>query len=633
VKLNVERKPASLVVLDITADDDEFAEAMVRAVRKVSRDVQVPGFRKGKAPRSMVERLYGRDVFLREAADDVMERLYRDALKQEDITPIGEPSVEINQLEPVNFVVTIPVYPAIELGDYAGVRVDPVDAAVSDDDVEELIQRLHKAQSPWVEVADARRAVEGDQVTIDYEVLDGDQPFQDPVTDAVFVLGETNLLTQLREKIEEMNVGDTETFELVFDEDDETADAAIRGKALSYKVTLKALSERQMVELDDEFASKVTGAESMDALREELRQDIHQGKTTDARTGVVNEIIERMLESAVIDPPQTMIEEETEHQLQRFKETLGRSNTPYEGYLRAQDTTEDEIKDDLRPEAERRLRSSLFLAEVGKSEGIEVSEEELEAEIARLTALIAPPAQAGIAGAESELEDLEADGGDLDELVEAEAELDELPVTPDVAGAELSRMQQFYRSDYFRNMLRNEVYQRKLTDRLIEIATEGNGAVLNGWVAPEPVDPPDTTAEIAYSAGDSATPETPVMETAGATDEVDPTEANVAEATADKGTSSKLPSEGEGTDWMAGDGTNDIPDGFTIKGNASSRIYHPEASPSYDNTIAELYFANPDAAERAGYRLPKSMPQTGTDASEEASDLAEAAADAVDDGK
>lgn len=593
MKLNVERKPASLVVLDITADDDEFAEAMTKAVRKVSRDIQLPGFRKGKAPRSMIERSYGRDVFLREAADEVMERLYRDALKQEDVTPVGEPSVEIVELEPVNFVVTVPVYPTIEVGDYTSIRVDPVDAAVDDSEVDEVLDRLRKARSPWVDLREERKPTEGDQVTVDYEVMDGDTPFQDPVVDAVFVLGETNLLIQLREKIEEMNVGDSDTFELVFDEDDETADPSIRGKSLTYSVTLKSVKERDLLPLDDEFAKTVAEAESLEDLRNQVREDIHQGKTTDGRTGVVNRIINDMAEQATIDPPEAMIDEETEHQLNHFKENLARSNTPYEGYLRLQNKTEDDLKADLRPEAARRLRNSLLLQELAKRENIEVSDEEIESEIAALNVLPA--------GAEG-----------------------------DEAQAQLARMQQFYQSDYFRNMLRNELFERKLTDRLIEIATEGRGAVLNAWEAPSPV----ATSPAAVDAGATAAPDddasvtdVPVAEVdtststeapasmaaegTGATSGEGDRDADTSEARNVKGGSSKLPAEGEGVDWVPGTGTNDIPDGFPIKGNASSHIYHPPESSSYDNTVAEIYFATPEAAERAGYRPPKSLEKAG----------------------
>ena len=124
MKLTTERKPGSLIELNITAEDQEFEEALNKAISKQSRKLQIPGFRKGKAPRHMVERYYGRDAFLRDAADEVMDRLYREALEQEDIRPVGEPSVEIVELEPVNFIVQVPVYPTVELGDYASVRAE-----------------------------------------------------------------------------------------------------------------------------------------------------------------------------------------------------------------------------------------------------------------------------------------------------------------------------------------------------------------------------------------------------------------------------------------------------------------------------------------------------------------------------
>src|SRR5699024_1412498 len=160
----------------------------------------------------MVERYYGREAFLRDAADEVMDRLYREAIEKEEISPVGEPSVEIVDLEPVNFIVTVPYYPDIELGDYASVRADPVDAAVTDDDVQDVVDRLQRQGAAWVEVTD-RKPQDGDQVTIDYTVKDGDEEFQEPVEDAVWVLGETNLLPQLHDKLADMSVGETESFD------------------------------------------------------------------------------------------------------------------------------------------------------------------------------------------------------------------------------------------------------------------------------------------------------------------------------------------------------------------------------------------------------------------------------------
>lgn len=568
VKLNVERKPASLVVLDITADDDEFAEAMTKAYRKVAKDIQMPGFRKGKAPRNVIERFYGRDVFLREAADEVMDKLYRQALQQESITPVGEPDVEINELEPVNFVVTVPVFPAVEVNDYASVRVDPVDAAVDDTDVDEVLTRLQATQSPWVELDEPRSPQEGDQVTVDYDVMDGEQPFQDPVTDAVFVLGETNLLTQLRDKIESMRAGETDSFDLAFDEADETADPSIRGKSLSYAVTLKDVKRRELLPLDDDFARKVNETETLDELRRQIRDDIHIGKSTDGRTSVVNQIIDAMADQAAIDPPAVMVGEEMDHQLNHLKEDLQRSNTPWEGYLRLQGKTEEEMREELRPAAERRLRNSLFLQEVARRESIAVGDEDIEAEIARL----APAA---------------ADDAD------------------EAAANQAARMAQFYRSDYFRNMLRNELFERKLTDRLIEIATEGQGAVLNAYVAPAP--PLATDGEIVVD--DAVGDETISPEDAAVIDE---TMTLVDEAAGQSGTEADAaePESAAGGQQFAGavpgDGTAETPEGYPIKGNADSMIYHTPESGSYGNTIAEWHFATEEDAVNAGFRAPAS---------------------------
>jgi len=559
VKLSVERKPASLVELNITAEEQEFAEALDKAIKKQARSLQVPGFRKGKAPRAMIERYYGREAFLRDAADEVMDRLYRQALEQEDLRPVGDPEVEIVELEPVNFIVTVPVYPTVDLGDYAAVRVDPVDAAVTDEDVQEVIDRLQRTQSPWVDVTEARKPREGDQVTVDYTVHDGETPFQDPVEDAVFILGETNLLQPLRDKIEDMNVGDTEQFDLVFEEDDETADPQIRGKALTYNVTLKSLKQRDLTPVDDEFAKTVAGAESLDDLRQQIRDDVHQGKTNEGRSEVLNKTIDAIAEQATIDLPEAMIHDEVHHQLNHLKEDLQRQNIAWDAYVRSSGKSEQEIHDDMFPEATRRLRNSIILQEIAKRENVEVSDADIEAEIER------------------------AAGPDINPASEDEE-----------AQARAQRLRELYKSDYFRNILRNDLFERKLTDRVVEIATEGKGAVLNGWTAPEPAE---------------------------ATNEAESAD----EAPAAK--SSKLPAEGEGTDWVAGDGTDTIPEGFPIKGNASSKIYHPEASPSYNNTIAEIYFATPEAAEAAGYRLPKALQQAGESAAETAASAVEQAAE------
>ena len=567
MKLTVERLPESRAVLDITADEDEFAKAMDRAARKVANQIAVPGFRKGKAPRSMIERLYGREVFLEEAHKHLMTDLYRRALEQEELVPVGDPEVEIVTAEPLGFKVTIPIYPTVDPGPYADVRVDPIDAAVDEAAVDEVIERMRVANSPWVDPTEGGLEVgpdlvlerksrfprEGDQVTIDYRVEEGGRPFQEPVEDAVFVLGESNLFARLREEIERLRVGETTTFEMTFVADDESVDPELRGKTLTYTVTLKGLKERDLLPLDDDFAREVAEVDTLEELRRQIRDDLHQGRTAEARTEVVNRIVNAMAEQATIDLPAPMIDQAVEDDLNNFRmQLLGRRLT-LEEYLRLREQTEEELRAELRPSAARRLRNSLLLREIAKREGIAVEEDELDASIERMAATAA-------------------------------------------SARDPQQAEAFYRSDYVRDVLRGEFFERHLTDRLIEIATEGRGAVLNGWVPPEP--PPAAPEAPALEEGappaeaDAGAEESAAAAAEGVGDqEPDPT-TTVAEAHAaeEAAASADQSASGEALDRALTLGT--------MPGQPGDLA---ESSPAADDaavTVADVA-AEPDAAQAA----------------------------------
>jgi trigger factor len=431
----MERMPESQVLLDIAADDDEFAKAMERAFRKVSRQMNVPGFRKGHAPRFIIEQMYGREVFLNEAQQDLMEDLYKKALQQEELVPVGSPDVELVEMEPLNFKVTVPVYPTIEPGDYTKVRVEPVDASIDEGAVDEVLERIQKSQSPWVDPARARKPREGDQVTIDLKVNEGDEEFDKPIEDAVFVLGESNLFAQLRTEIEKLKVGETVTTDVTFAEDDEEISERVRGKTLTYEITLKGLKERDLLPLDDELAQTVNES-TLDKLRSDIETDLHRTKTNEKRTEVVNEIIEKMAEGATIELPAPMIDDTVGEEVNNFRMRLAQQRQSLEEYLRLAGQTEEELRDEMRPATALRLRNSLLLREIAKRENVEVSDADIDAEVESL-----------VAGSEHE-----------------------------------DRMREMYNSErYLRGMLRNDLFDRQLTDRLIEIATEGRGATINGW--------------------------------------------------------------------------------------------------------------------------------------------------------
>jgi trigger factor len=481
VKLSVERLPESRVLLDIAADEDEFAKAMDRAYRRVASQVVIPGFRKGKAPRGVIERTYGREVVVEEAHKQLMTDLYRRVIEQESLVPVGDPEVEIVAAEPLAFKVTLPVYPTVDPGPYAETRIEPIDAAVAEADVDEVIERLRKQQSPWVDPAEEglevgpdlvlerkrRTPRSGDQVTIDYAVRDREsgEAFGEPVVDAVFVLGESNLLERMEEEIGRLRVGETAEFEVAFAPDDEAVDPDRRGKTLAYRVTLKGLKERELVPLDDDFARSVAEVDTLGELRNEIRDDLRQGKTADARAEAVGRIVEGMAATASIELPAPMVDEAVEEDLRAFRGQLAQRRASLEEYLRVNGQTEADLRAELRPAAAKRLRNSLLLREIARREGVAVDDAEVQAEVDRLVGAAAP-------------------------------------------AADPAQLAQFYGGDYFRGVLRSDLFERRVTDRLIEIATEGRGAVLNGWVEPEPEAEPtslsdDASATTAAAAGEA----------------------------------------------------------------------------------------------------------------------------------
>jgi trigger factor len=457
VKVTTERLPESLVRLEIAAEPEESAQAVERAYRQFSREVVLPGFRKGKVPRHMLERLVGREAWVEEANKKLIDDLYRKALQQEELVPVGDPELELVAAEPLEFKVTVPVYPTADPGDYASVRVDPVDASIDETKIDEVVEELRLNQSPWVDPAEPRTPKDGDQITVDIHIREGDEDFQPPVEGAIFTLGESNLIDELRTVIDGLKVDESGTTEIAFPDEGEGAPTdRRRGKTLSYTVTLKELKERDLLPLDDDFAKTYANADSLDALHARIRSNLHAERTGEARTEAINQIIDTIAEGATVEVPQAMVDDAVTEEVTRLRQRLAYSGVPLDAYLRRAQQTEEELRDELRPNVAKRLRNSLILRQIAEREGIDVADTEIEAEI------------------ENQIADLPA----RDEAREV-----------------------YRTSDFLRANVRNEIYDRHLTDRLVEIATDGRGAVVNGWTPPPPS---EETAEAAAEDGEPA---------------------------------------------------------------------------------------------------------------------------------
>ena len=208
-------------------------------------------------------------------------------------------------------------------------------------------------------------------------IFENDEPFQDPIENAQFIIGESQLFEELKKAVLKLKPGETGEAMISFAEDDEAAVEKLRGKTLKYVVTLKDIKERELLEVDDEFAKTYAGEESAEELMAAIRKDLHQAKTSEARTRVLNQIIDKIAEGATIEIPAVMVEDAVTEEVARSRQRLQMQRTSLEAYLRSTGQSEDEFKEELRPEVARRLRNSLVLREIAEREGIAVTDEEV----------------------------------------------------------------------------------------------------------------------------------------------------------------------------------------------------------------------------------------------------------------
>jgi trigger factor len=432
VRVTVEEQPKSSVTLDIVADDDEFKKAVDRAFRRVNGMVNIPGFRPGKAPRQLVEQRVGRDLIVQEAHREIMDELYRRALEQEDIVPVSDPEVDVYQDEPVGFKVTIEVYPKVDLGDYSSISVEPREVNTTDEEIDDVIQNLRNQQSTWVAPEEPRSPVDGDQVILDFEVYEGEDEFHEPVVGADFVLGEGPLFKQIEEAVKFLQPGAEAEFDIAFEEDDEDVPEQIRGKTLHYKVKLQEVKIRELPELDEEFL-KTIGEEykTVDDLREAVRKDLLQNKVQQSRDEFLDEAFRMFAELSNLEIPDGLVNTELDREFQQLGERLGQQGMSMDEYMRMTAKTADQIKEEMRPDVADRVRNSLILEAFGEAEGIEATDDDINTEIDRMV-------------------------GDNEQA---------------------EQMKELYQSDYFKNMLRSQLENRKITERLVEFVSGGTGAI------------------------------------------------------------------------------------------------------------------------------------------------------------
>ena len=375
----------NMVKLVIEASAEEFEVGLNAAYNKNKNKISVPGFRKGKAPRKMIEQLYGSQIFFEDAANEIIPDAYADAAKESGLDIVSQPKVSIEQLEagkPFIFAAEVAVRPEVELGEYKGVEVTKADAEVTDADVEEELKKVQDQNSRTVSVED-RAVKDGDMTVIDFEgFIDGEAFEGGKGENYPLTIGSHSFIDTFEEQMIGMNIGEEKELNVTFPEDYHAEN--LKGKPATFKVTVKEIKEKQLPELDDDFAQDVSDFDTLAEYKDDLKKKIAERKESEAKAKKESEAIEKVVEAAKMDIPQAMIDTQVNRMLEDFAMRLQQQGLSVEQYFQYTGMTADKIMEEMKPEAVKRIKNSLVLEAVAKAENIEVSEEEFEAELQKM---------------------------------------------------------------------------------------------------------------------------------------------------------------------------------------------------------------------------------------------------------
>ena len=379
---SVTREPGARVVIEVEVDADRVTRQVDRVFEKHNQRAKIAGFRPGKAPRAMYERQYGTEHLLAEAADDVIDETYRDTVDIEDLTPIDQPNVEVTQLEagkPLKYRATVVVKPEVELGDYAahGATVEPKPPTV-----EEITKTIDAMRESHAELKPVDRAAQaGNIVTVDIDLtVDGKQlpPF---ARNAHVEAGrESQTIKGLGEAFVGLKVGEEKKIDLPF-ADAETVDAEVRGKRGSFAMRASQVAEKQVPALDDGFA-KTVGVATVDELRRSVKNELAHAAFHEARDDAADKMMEHLLEQAKVEVPEILVQDEIDHLVADLRSRVREQGISFEQFLLQARKTEDELRREWRPAAEKRAKAMLVLEAIAKKEDITVSSNELAAQVA-----------------------------------------------------------------------------------------------------------------------------------------------------------------------------------------------------------------------------------------------------------
>ena len=380
-----EKLSSNKVKIGFVVEPEKFDEGLKTAYNKNKGRINIPGFRKGKAPMKVIENHYGAGVFYEDALEAIFPEIYQAALKEHNVEAVDRPEIDVEQIgrgKELKFTVEVFVRPDVELGEYKHLNIVKTVDEVTDDDVKADIERARDRAARWVEVTD-RPAKLDDQVNIDYAGFNGDEQFDGGTAQGHdLVLGSGSFIPGFEDQLVGAEIGQELDVNVTFPE--QYHEASLAGKPVVFKVKVNGIREKELPALDDDFVTEVSEtANNVAEYKAEIRERLEKAADERGEAAFENEVIETICENAKVDIPDAMIEDQIDNMLRDMEMRMMYQGMKLDDYLKYTGQTKEQMREMYKPQAEERVLSQLVIEAVKKAENIEATDEEIEAEIAK----------------------------------------------------------------------------------------------------------------------------------------------------------------------------------------------------------------------------------------------------------
>ncbi|WP_456064048.1 trigger factor [Clostridium sp.] len=387
MSLQVEKLEKNMAKLTIEVPAEEFDAAIKNAYNKNKNKFSIPGFRKGKAPLAMLEKMYGAGIFYEDAANEVMDASYPKAAEESKEEIVSTPEIKVTQIEKGKafiYEATVALKPEVTLGEYKGVEVKKAEAVVTDEDVENELTAARKKNGRLIDVEDG--AIEdGDNTIIDFTGYIDDKTFDGGAgTDYPLVIGSHSFIEGFEDQLIGKKKGETCDVNVTFPAEYHADELA--GKPAKFVVTIKEVKRNELPELNDEFASEVSDFDTLDEYKADIRKKLQEKKEQDAKVENENNVIEKVVENAQMELPQPMVDTQAREMVENYARRLQSQGLNINDYMKYTGMTPEKLMEQMRPEAEKRIKTRLVLEKVVEVENVEVSDEKLDEQINEIAA-------------------------------------------------------------------------------------------------------------------------------------------------------------------------------------------------------------------------------------------------------